>query len=299
MRICRSAHEADAAAGEGDLGGGCEHGDRVFGTRGFGQRQDRRQPRRRERKIMNGVGVVPEYEEGLLAVAGMAARQVREASNGFLGIDAAGWIRVLGNAPDAAHVRIVLHEILGHVHVRAGIRHRHGHKFHAHGIGEGEMAVVSGHRTQALDPAGVAPRCPGETHVHRRVEDEEHQREARVAAGDHLFRCYVEQSGAQGAGLGQTPQHPVVAHVRAVLGHVVATEVAVEFIGEVELLRRRLAAGEVQTQVRSLEGIETSLQVLPCRHAFAPSQSPAVSGRPSIRLRFCTAAPAAPLPRLS
>lgn len=47
---------------------------------------------------------------------------------------------------------------------------------------------VSGHRTQAFDPARVPPGCPREARVHRRVEHEEHQREARVAAGDHLSR---------------------------------------------------------------------------------------------------------------
>src|SRR5690606_31566759 len=55
----------------------------------------------------------------------------------------------------------------------------------------------------------------------------------------------------------------------------------------------------VQARARRQLGSSQLRRLRAHAHAATPVSRPCVSGRPSIRFRFCTAAPAAPLPRLS
>src|SRR5882762_1785941 len=59
--------------------------------------------------------------------------------------------------------------------------------------------------------------------------------------------------------------------------------------------RQRMGADHLVHE-RALGGLEVFRLI---EHQRASTSKPADSGRPSIRFRFCTAAPLAPLPRLS
>ena len=252
----RAAEEGDAAGGERHFRGGGEQGDPVLGASGPRQRQDGFQPRRRKLEIVNGVGVVPQHQERLLHLRW----QRGQAAHGVWRVDAAGGVGVFRYAPDAAHGVVCRGQFFHRVHVRPGIRHRHGDELHAKGVREGEVAVVTRHWADRLGGASFAPGRAAQASVHRGVQHMEHQGEAGVAAGDHFLRGHVEKPRPQGTGLGDAPQDAVVAHVRAVLGAVVAGQIAVQRVGEIQLLRGGLATGEVEREIGAAQSLEPRFQ---------------------------------------
>jgi hypothetical protein len=123
-------------------------------------------------------------------------------------------------------------------------------------LGEGEVAVVAGHRADErdlvlLDPGTRRVGCSAEQGEHEGVV---HHREARVVAGDDLVDRHLHDLGEDRPELGQTGQPTVVAGVGAVGVLVIVARHREEVEREVQLFRRWLPTGEVELQALLLEG---------------------------------------------
>ena len=101
---------------------------------------------------------------------------------------------------------------------------------------------------------------------HREHHHVVHQLEARVVAGDQVGHGDAEQLAEDGAQLGQAVQAAVVAGVGAVtVAEDPSTGQAQQRVGQIELRRRRLAAGQVEAQLLGLQvGVVAGLQLVLC-----------------------------------
>ena len=163
----------------------------------------------------------------------------------------AGGVLVLGHAPDALDARVLAHQPLHQVHIRAVRQHRHGHQFKAEVLGHGKMPVIAGHRAEELPVRHLAPGGAAQQPVdHGVAQDVEHQGQAAVAAHDHLFGAAAHHAGQQGLRLRNAVQPAVVPAVGAVhaVQHRTAVHLVQHLAGELQLFRGRFSAGEVQVQ---------------------------------------------------
>ena len=178
-----------------------------------------------------------------------------------------GRVRVDRHTPHALDGRVSGDEFLDQVDVRAVLAHRHGDHLDAEGLGDREVPVVAGRGAEELD-GGLGDPRPRGIHAavqHRVHDDVVHQLEARVVAGEQVGHGDAEQLAEDGAQLGQAMQAAVVAGVGAVTVAEIFTGKAQQRIGQVELRRRRLAAGEVQAQLLGLQvGVVAGLQLMLC-----------------------------------
>ena len=73
-----------------------------------------------------------------------------------------------------------------------------------------------------------------------------HQGEAAVAPRQDFRRGEPQHVSTECPGLGNTQNAAIVAHIRAVLEQVETAKDAIQRIGKIELLRGRLATGQVK-----------------------------------------------------
>ena len=142
------------------------------------------------------------------------------------------------------------------VHVGAVVAHRHVDHLDAEVLENREVAVVPGHRTEEPRGSGLPPRAvrPGRAVKPGVQQVQVHQREAAVAAGDHLVGTHAEPRRAQLPGLRQAVEPAVVPDVGPVGGGE-RPVLRVEVVGERELGRARLAAGQIQGQAGRAEPV--------------------------------------------
>ena len=197
-------------------------------------------------QVVHAVGVVPEDAEVL-----RRARHGGQVPHSLVGVGGAVGVGVLRHAPDALHARVVGHQALHFVHVRAVRGHGNGHHADAERLGHAEVPVVAGHRAQPFHLVELAPGLrPQRAEVPAARDALVHEREAGVAAYHHVFGGVVEHGGHEALRLGKAVQHPVVAAVGAVLG---AAAVPVGHGGkqghaQVQLVGAGLAPRHVQGQ---------------------------------------------------
>ena len=88
---------------------------------------------------------------------------------------------------------------------------------------------------------------------HREDDEIVHQLQAGVVTRDQVLHRDAEQLGEDGPQSGQAVQPAVVAGVGALLVAVIVSGQAQQLVGQVELLRARFAAGQVQGQLHGLQ----------------------------------------------
>ena len=187
--------------------------------------------------------------------SGAAGLERGELGRHGLADHGAGRVAVGGDEPHALDGRVG-GQLADGRHVGAVVVQLDRHHLDAVLLGEGEVAVVAGHGADERDLVLLDPRA---RRVGRAPEQGEHQRvvhhrEARVVAGDDLVDRHLHDLGEDRPQLGQSVQPAVVAGVGALRVLVVVAGQRQELEREVELLRRRLAAGEVELQPGVLEG---------------------------------------------
>ena len=100
---------------------------------------------------------------------------------------------------------------------------------------------------------------------HRERHDVVHELQTGVVARDQVGHADAEQLAEDRAQLGQAVQAAVVAGVGALAVLEVLAGEGQQRIGQVQLRRRRLAAGEVQAQLLGLQiGVVAGLQLVLC-----------------------------------
>ena len=165
-------------------------------------------------QVMDAIGVVPEDAE-IVSSAGHG----RQATNDFLGIGDAPGVGVLGDAPDALHGLVLGDDSLDLIHIRAVFVHLHGNHLDAERLRDAEVTVVTRNRADPFDAGVLRPGLAAEgAEVEASRNGVAHERQARVAADDHIFRYIIEHRCQQALRLGKTVEHTVVATIGAVLG---------------------------------------------------------------------------------
>ena len=182
--------------------------------------------------------------------------QPGHAPHRVVGKRVAGRVLVLGHAPDPLDGLIARNQPLHLVHVRPAVEHAHVEHLEAERPGDREMPVVAGHDAQETRLRRLAP--PGRIAFQRSVEPGVqqvlvHEREAGVAAGNHVGCIHAEQRRAQAPRGRQAVEPAVVARIGAAGREVGAVQGALQSVRQVELLRARLAAGEIQLETARLQ----------------------------------------------
>ena len=132
------SHAGNAAAGEGDLGGGRKLIDHVRPSRLVAQGQDVRERDVVAFKLMDAIGVVP--DDGKIRGGRL---QMGKAADGLVGINDTVGVGIFGNRPDELDLGI-LHQLLHHVHIRAFGSHGNGNQLRAEELADLEMPVIAG-----------------------------------------------------------------------------------------------------------------------------------------------------------
>ena len=245
----RRREEGDAGARVGDLGRRREHDRpvRVPGRRGEGE--DVGGLRLVLGQVVQGVGVVPEDLE-----VGCGGRHGGEARGDVLAADRAGRVGVRRHHPHALDGRVVGDQRRDGVGVGPVVVHGHGHHLDAQALEQGEVTVVARHRAHEAHLLLTAPRPLGVDAAEEQEVDQAvaHDRQARVAAGHDLIGLDPEQLGEDLAQLAQALEAAVVADVDA-RGVLRRRRQPQQGVREVELLRGRLATGQVELQPPGLE----------------------------------------------
>ena len=211
--ICRACRDAgNAAAGEGDLGGGGKLKNHVGSSGLFAQGQNVREGDIFPTELMDAVGIVPhdgEIRSGRL--------QIGKPPDGFLAVDNAVGIGVFGHRPDELYLGI-LDKRFHQVHIRPLRGHGHGNQLRTEVLGDGEMPVIARGRAENLHfflPA------PGTGAVLQAVgvgpgDNIKHQIQAGHAAHKNIFGLAVQNLRPVPLGAGQTGQFTVIPGVHAV-----------------------------------------------------------------------------------
>ena len=116
------------------------------------------------------------------------------------------------------------------------------------------MAVVARHGAQELNLFAAPRLFPADASGIRLRNGVEHNIQARIAAGNHIFRPHAENIGEQSPHGRQTGGQAVIAAVEAVLQQAafLLPGLGQESAREVELVGGRLPAGHIQLQAGGL-----------------------------------------------
>ena len=207
-------------------------------------------------KLMDAVGVIP--HDGKIRRGGLHGGH---ADDGFLGIDDALRVGILGHAPDALDGIVGGNEALDLVHIGAVVGHRNGDVLDTQVSGNSKVAIVTGNRTQELDLLAVVRGLVGIPGLAA----------ARAAAPEHASDVVLDQQARRAqherllGGAAQELPCQLTCRGNALKAAVVGTvDVAVVQIGidiediehgsrDVHLGGRRLAAGHVERQALGLD----------------------------------------------
>ena len=105
-------------------------------------------------EVMYTVGVVPVNTE-----VTCSRLETCETTYGLIAVAVALRVGVLRDAPDALDGVVFLHELLDHVHIRTGRRHRNIDHLDAEVLGDTEVTVVARYRTEPLHLIKLTPWC--------------------------------------------------------------------------------------------------------------------------------------------
>src|SRR5262245_22446591 len=83
-----------------------------------------------------------------------------------------------------------------------------------------------------------------------------HQLQARIATGDDAIGCGTQHLCAECPRLRNAEESAVVARVGTVCEAIVTAQNSVELVRQIELIRSRLAAGQVELETRGAQLIE-------------------------------------------
>ena len=281
----RGTEEGHAGSRHGDLRGGGEHQWPVGVASGRGDPEDVERLRFGIGEVMHRVCVVPED-----AKIGCGGWQRCEDLRLLDGHGLSARVRVHGHQPHATYRRVFQVRADG-LEVEATILQvRERNHPDAHGFGDRKVPVIAGDGAQKADLL-IAPRHRGARNaVQQRVDDDVvHDVQAGVSQRQKLRNRDSEQFAEDGTQLREAVGTAVVAHVRALRGGVVMRERQVEQgIRQVELRRRRLAAGEIQLEIARLQGRVRGLEFRQRRrrsgadgHDFQGTRSGRSAGRGS------------------
>ena len=237
--------EGHARARERDLGGRADLEEAVRVPRLGGDRVDVRNLGEVSGERVDDVRVVPDHAE-----IGGSRGHPGQARDRVVVVHRAGGVGEDRHAPHALDRRIVGDEPLDHVHVRAGRAQRHRDHLDAERLGDPEVAVIAGHGAQPPQRGLVLPRAlgVGSAEEHRERQRVVHDRQARVVLRDQAVGVDPQQLGEDRPQLGQAGAAAVVADVGRARGVVPLARERQETFGQSQLLRRRLAARQVQRQ---------------------------------------------------
>lgn len=254
----RAAEHGDAGAGQRDLGGRGEHIGAVRVAVLGAQLDDVGDGGCFAVQVVDRVGVVPEQAE----VAGGRLHPGQALDHG-VGVDRAGRVAVLRYAPHALDARVVGDQMLDLVHVRAIVVQCHRDQLDAEFLADGEVAVIAGHRAEEGGSGRLPRRAVGRALEQCEGDAVVHQRQARIVADDDVVGADAEHRCEQLARFGDALQVAVVAAVFLVrCGVVAGARQRQQFLRQVELVRRRLAARHVQRETGGLQGGVAGLQLL-------------------------------------
>ncbi len=209
---------------------------------------------------MLGVGVVPEQAK-IRRRRGHAG----EASHHLRRVGDAGGVAVARYAPHTHHGGVLARPLLHLCQVRAFVCHVHRDQLETEMLGEREVAIVTGARTQELERSAIAPRAvaPGNAEQQRADQGVVHECEARAASCNDVARLDLEDGGEEGAQLGDPLEPAVVAAVDPVAGAiVVAPRLLEQPSGQVQLLGRRQPAGHVEIEALVAKRLVACAQLL-------------------------------------
>ena len=201
---------------------------------------------------MDAVGVVPQEEE-----VRRGRLQACDAADSLPGVEVALGVGVLGDVPHALYLG-VLHGLLHGVHVGAVRGHGDGEEFKAEGLRDLEVAVIAGGGAEPLE--ALLP-APGTLRVEKAVghslaDGVVHQLEAGVAAGKDLALLTAQDLREKPPGGRETRKLAVVPAVDTVGDEVLRRPEDVKDAADhIQLLLAGLAAGHIQLQALSLQGL--------------------------------------------
>ena len=240
----RAAEEADAGAGERDLRGGGEHQRPVLVARGRGQAQHVDLPDEVVGERVHRVGVVPEQPEIRCGRA-----HLDQPPHLLPGEGDAGRVGEHRHAPHALDGRVGGDELLDQVDVGTVLAHRDVDHLDVEALGDREVPVVAGHRTEELDGRFVLNPRP--RRIHPAVQQRDTPRRRASARG---WRCCPRSGWAPGcraarrrwraAPAGRAGRRSCGCRCRRRRGS--PRRQAQQRVGQVELRGRRLAAGQVE-----------------------------------------------------
>ena len=199
-------------------------------------------------QMVHTVGVVPEDLE-----VRRSALHRPQALHRVVAVTDALRVRVQRHAPDALHARIG-DQPLDLVHIRTGSGHAHRNHLEPQRLRDGEVAIVTGTRTQELHLRQRPPR-----RVAADAEDVEphqhvvHQIKTRIAADDDPRGIQPEQFSEVAPDFGQPLQRPVVAGVGPVLRPKRSERSVEHVVAEVELVRSRFSPRHIQFELFRFE----------------------------------------------
>ena len=245
------SHAGNAAAGEGDLGGGRKLIDHVRPSRLVAQGQDVRERDIVALEFMDTIGVVP--DDGKVRGGGL---QMSKTADGFVGINDTVGVGIFGNRPDELDLGI-LHQLLHHVHVRTLGGHGNGNQLRAEELADLEMPVIAGGGAEKFY---LFLPAPGLGAVEQTVgigagHHVKHHIQGSRAADEHLIRLAAQHIRPISPGAGDTRQLAVIPGVHAVVVAVLGgLQHGQQAADHVQLLRGGLATGHVQIQPLRLAG---------------------------------------------
>ena len=245
------SHAGNAAAGKGDLGGGCELIDHIRPSRLVAQREDIRERDIVALEFVDAIGVVP--DDGKVRGSGL---QVGKAADGLVGVNNSVGVGVFGNRPYELDLR-VLHQLLHHVHVRTLGGHGNGNQLRAEELADLEMPIISGGGAEKFHlflPApwlGAVEQAVGIGTGHH----VEHHIQGSRAADEHLIRLAAQHIRPVPPGTGNTRQFAVIPGVHAVVEAVLRSlQHGQKAADQIQLLLGGLTAGHIQIQPLRLAG---------------------------------------------
>ena len=202
---------------------------------------------------MHAVGVVHQHQK---TFAGHA-RQGGKTVNDGIGVGDTGWVGMLRHVPDAFDERIVSDKRLDSIHIRPVIEQRHIDHLDAKRFGEGEVAIIARYWTEEFDGIiatyGLPRRAAIDSKMMREVQQVVHQGQARVVPRDDIRSIDIEQPSAKFARFKQAFERAVVSGVYAIDRIAAFLQQPVHRIRDVELLRSRFAAREVEGEAERLQ----------------------------------------------
>ena len=201
-------------------------------------------------KMMHAVSVVPVDAEVF-----RGGFEPRETAHRLVRVSDSLGIGILRHAPDTFDGRIGAYQLLHHIHIRAGGRHRHIDHLDPKIFGNRKVAVVARNGTEEFHLVQLAPgRAAHNAMGHGSGHSVIHHVQAGVAIDNDLIRGDLGHSAQKLLRFLYAVQHAIIPAVHA-LG-ILQVRSAVQHVhhshGKIQLLCAGLASGHIQVQIQGL-----------------------------------------------